>query len=524
MQSENSRTGRFPRTAAFLAAVLALTSVSLASAPTAVADDAVVTLVGVRDNGSVGVAQALVVTAQPPGSSCGSVAAPVVTVFGNLSGTTTSLGTATFSTCVGAAYQFSFSWEPSNAGVWYLYAEVAGTQSSASRSAIAAIATTTRLSVDSIIRVGSPTTLTATVVASGGSTFSPQGTVQFSIVGGAAIGAPVALNRAVPSTAQIRWVPGVVGKQTLVATYRPADAGTPSANTSCGTSCASPPTTVQVTATGGTIYLANAPALSAGSPATLTAIVSVVPPSGTVSFTINGAVLASGVPVSTNGQARTQWTPPSVGQFTIGVTWAGPAGMTGSAQQTVKVTSRSAPADRITITAPNGSQLGKSSRLRNGLRLALATRTASGAAVAMKVTGPCVLDGRVLSITHGNGVCQLTATSSGGNGYAAAVSNLSITATPGKQRARLRAPSSGRERRDRVLILSTRTQGQTNAGQQITWRVRRGAPNVCALQVRPNGSVRLDLRRRGMCRVVATAPAVSGEWNSFRIARTYRVR
>ena len=164
--------------------VVLLAGLAAAVAPPATAATANVTLTGVQASGTVGVPQSLVVTAAIDGARCGSVLAPNATILATANGSTQNVGTATFTTCVGSVYQYSFQWLPAAAGAVFLTASVVDSTSTAARSAIAPVTTTTRITVADTVRLGVPTTLTASVTANGGSLASPQGTIQFSVVGG----------------------------------------------------------------------------------------------------------------------------------------------------------------------------------------------------------------------------------------------------------------------------------------------------------------------------------------------------
>ena len=78
----------------------------------------------------------------------------------------------------------------------------------------------------------------------------------------------------------------------------------------------------------------------------------------------------------------------------------------------------------------------------------------------------------------------------------------------------------------RVLVLENPGQVDTNAGQNIRWRIlkRDQGRKHCKLLYPNNGSVTLRIRSKGECTVVGTAPAVAGEWQRFRTVRKYRGR
>lgn len=496
---------------------MVLGGLALTAAPPAAAATSV-SLTGVQANGQIGVPQNIVISAAVSGSPCGSVLAPDATVLGT-TGATVTLGTATFSQCVGNNFQYTFQWIPSQVGGIWISAQVADGTANASRSQIAAVPTTTRVTLANVVQQGTPTTITASVTANNGSLASPQGSIQFSIVGGGNIGGPVPLNNAVPSTVQIQWTPAVLGTQSIVANYIPS-----STNFTCGSTCLSAPDTVQVTNSGVKMYLANSGTFSAGAPATLVAVVSVVPPSGNVRFTVNGSNIGV-VPVGGNGQAQIAWTPPSVGSFTIGGYWNGAGNLSASAQEVVNVGNTPATPDQIRIVTADGTVVtpGATYQAGNGSVVTYTATTASGAVPVITEAGPCTISGNTLTATQGNGQCRVTASSPGGNGFGAASGTVTINLVPGTQTPRGTIRASGNIPRNTNITLATRANNVTNAGQKMTWRVTSGA-NVCRISYPSNGSVRLRATRAGSCNVRASAPAISGQWNRMQVNRTYRAR
>lgn len=500
------------------AAGVIIAGLAIGAAPPAAAATSV-SLTGVTANGQVGVPQAVVITAALDSAPCGSVQPPAATVFTTVTGPGQAVGTATFARCVGSAFQYTFQWLPASLGVFYVSAQVADGSSNAVRSAITAVPTTTRITLASTVALGQPTPVTASVTANNGSLASPQGTIQFSIVGGGNLGGPIPLNNAVPSTVQIQWTPAVLGAQSLIATY------TPSNNSfTCGATCVSAPDTTQVTSTGVKMYLANPPSFAAGQPATITAVVSVVPPSGTVRFTVNGSNIGTAA-VQGNGQAQISWTPPSVGQFNIGAIWNGAGNLTATAQETVSVGTAPAQGDQIRVTTSTGTVLtpGGVYALPNGTVVTFTATTASGAPATITEAGPCVLNGNTFTVTQGNGQCRVTVTSPGGNGYGPATASITVSMQPGTQVPRSQPRASGRVNRGSTVTLISARNNRTNAGQVMSWRITSGS-RYCQLRFPDSGNIRLRAVRNGNCNVRAIAPAVSGQWNRLVINRTYRVR
>lgn len=509
-------------TSAIAVGALALSALGVGLAAPASATTTV-TLSGVTASGQVGVPQNLVITAAVAGGPCGAILPPTATVYASVTGGTQAVGTGTFAVCVGDVFQYTYQWVPQSASILYLSATVADGTSNSIRSSITAVPTTTRIQAASTAKLGSPTTVTASVTASNGSLVSPQGTIQFGIVGGGNIGGPIALNNAVPSTVQIQWTPAVVGTANLIATYTPALINGVAATT-CGSSCTSAPDPVSVTTSGVNMYLANPPGYVAGSPSVLTAVVSVVPPSGSVTFTVNGAAIASNVPVQGNGQAQAMWTPPAPGTYTIGAKWTGSGNLTGTAQETATVGATPAATDQILIITSTGTTLtpGATYTGANGTSITFTSSTSSGAAVTYAVTGPCSISGNTFKVSQGNGQCRVTASSPGGNGYGPASATVTINLIPGTQTAKLAAPASGNVNVGKTITLEKPNQGKTNAGQVISWKITTGKNTICQLKFPSDGSVKLKMLKKGKCTVQASAKAVSGQWNAYKLTRNYK--
>lgn len=519
MESDTQAPMRSRRVAAAVAtAALAIGGLSVAAAPPAAAATTV-SLTGVNASGQVGVPQNIVITAALDGGPCGSIMGPDATVFSTVSGPAQTLGTATFARCVGDAFQYTFQWLPAATGTFYLTATVADGTSNAVRTAITSVPTTTRITLANTVTLGQPTPVTASVTANNGSLASPQGSIQFSIVGGGNIGGPIPLNNAVPSTTQIQWTPAVLGAASLTATYIPS-----STNFTCGATCLSAPDTTQVTNTGVKMYLADPPTAAAGTPTTLTAVVSVVPPSGNVRFTVNGSNIGV-VGVQGNGQAQISWTPPGVGVFAIGAYWNGAGNLSASATETITVGTAPAQADQIRVVTADGTVLtpGASYNGANGSTITFTATTASGAPVTYAVAGPCTLTGNTFSVTQGNGQCRVTAASTGGNGYGPASATVIVNLVPGDQAPRGTIRASGQIPRNTNITLASRANNVTTANQRMTWRITSGS-NVCRITYPSNGSVRLRATRAGSCNVRATSPAIAGQWNRMVVNRTYRAR
>jgi hypothetical protein len=416
--------------------------------------------------------------------------------------------------------QASFVWTPPHVGTWTYCANgftCSGT------SFVNQVGVNVSVTAPNTVQVGVPTTITATVTSQSGSQLSPLGQVQFAVAGGGPIGLPVWLNGSSPSTATIQWTPPTLGTTSLIATYTPNTVNGNS-DTTCGNTCTSAPDVVSVTASGSSFFLSNPGGLTAGTNARLQAVVGVFPPTGSVSFFVNGAPIAINVPVNAQGIAVANWTPPAPGAYTLTANWIANNGVTGAATEVLNVVTGPAAPDGIVVTQVGFGQWSPAGQypLANGTSTAFTATSSSGSPVTLTDSGPCTMTGNTMVVSQGNGACQLIASSPGGNGYGAATLRFAINLIPGTQTATLAAPVSGRVNVGRTLRLESPSQGDTNAGQNITWRITAGRNTVCSLRFPSSGAVTLRINKRGQCNVVGQAPGIAGQWNAFRTTRSYR--
>jgi len=387
---------------------------------------------------------------------------------------------------------------------------------------VGTIGTTTTISAPNTAKVGTPTKITVTVTSANGSQYYPPGQVVVKDATGATITTMGLTNGpgAGQAYAYWRWTPPSANTYTFTATYVPAAGAHTSASTSAQDA-------IVASASGGTISLTAPPTMTQGVPVTLTATLAPASTQGTVGFTLNGAPISAAIPI-VNGVATFQWTPNVAGQVTLGASYTTNAGGSGSTSDVVTISGAPAQADQITLVqpgwgawAPNGTFA-----MGNGSNFTFQASTLSGAPVTLGITGPCIVTGLNLQVNEGNGQCNMTASSPGGNGYAPVTYGYTITLVPGIQTADVSAPPSGRFKVGRVLVLESPGQTDTNAGQNIRWKIlKRGQGRKhCKLLYPDNGSVTLRIRSKGECTVVGLAPAVAGEWQRFRTVRKYRGR
>jgi len=387
---------------------------------------------------------------------------------------------------------------------------------------VGSIGTTTTISAPNTAKVGTATKITVTVTSANGSQYNPPGQVVVKDTTGATITTMGLTNGpgAGQSYAYWRWTPTTAQTYTFIATYVPAAGSQAAASTSVQDA-------IVASASGGTISLTAPPTMTQGVPVTLTATLAPASTQGTVGFTLNGAPISAAIPI-VNGVATFQWTPNVAGQVTLGASYTTNAGGSGSTTDVVTISSAPAQTDQITLVqpgwgpwAPNGTYT-----LGNGSNFTFQASTLSGAAVTLSETGPCQVAGLTINVPTGSGVCNLQASSPGGNGYAPVTYGYTVNLIPGVQTADVSAPPSGRFKVGRVLVLESPGQADTNAGQNIRWKIlkRDQGRKHCKLLYPDNGSVTVRIKSKGECTVVGTAPAVAGQWQKFRTVRKYRGR
>jgi len=125
---------------------------------------------------------------------------------------------------------------------------------------------------------------------------------------------------------------------------------------------------------------------------------------------------------------------------------------------------------------------------------------------------------------QGSGQCVMTGATPGGGSLAPGTYNYTINLVRADQQPSATLPSRKRMRVGQRLRLQGPDGIQTNAGQDISWRVLRRSRDNCRIIERRNGAVVLRATSRGKCRVVARAPGIANEWNRFAQRINIRVR
>ncbi len=381
------------------------------------------------------------------------------------------------------------------------------------------VATTTTINAPNTATLGQSITITATVTSAGGSQYNPPGQVRITDANNATITTMGLTNGpgAGQSYAYFRWTPQTAGTFIFIATYVPSSGSLATASTS-------PQDAVIATPSGNTISISAPPTLSLGTPVTLVATVYPSSVQGSVGFTVNGSPISAAIPIS-NGSAAFTWTPNIGGKITLGASYTTNTGGSGSTSEVVTVSAPTA-TDVITLVQPGWGAWanGGSYNMGNGANFAFQASTLSGAPVSLTETGPCQVSGLTLSVNSGSGACNMKASTPGGNGYAGVTYSYNINLVPGIQTAKISAPPSGRFKVGRVLVLESPNVTDTDAGQNITWKIKKGGKKYCALLYPSNGAVTLRIKGKGTCTAIGSAPGVAGQWQPFTTARNYTGR
>lgn len=386
---------------------------------------------------------------------------------------------------------------------------------------ISQVGTLTTISAPNTAKVGQQTRITINVQSNSPSTYTPAGSVVVKDANGATLQTMVLTpsSGSGQSFAYYYWTPSTAGQYIIQATYQPSD-GNAAGSTSAQD-------IIQATPSGGTISLKAPGTLTQGVPVTLTATVVPASVQGSVGFTLNGNAISAAIPI-VNGVANFTWTPNVAGQVTLGANYTTAQGGSGSTSDVVNIASAPAQGDNISLVqpgwgpwTPNGTYT-----LGNGSNFTFQATSLSGSPVTLSETGPCQVSGLNISVPVGSGVCNVKASTAGGNGYAPVTVGYTVNLIPGVQTATLAAPPSGRFKVGRVLVLEAPGQADTSAGQNIGWNIQKkgSGRKHCTLLYPDNGSVTLRITSKGSCTVVGSAPGVAGQWQPFKTARNYTGR
>jgi hypothetical protein len=417
---------------------------------------------------------------------------------------------------VGQGSLATANWTPLQAGTAVF--SLNGAPASPNSIPISKVSTTSTVSAPNNAQVGVATKITVTVQSASPSSYTPTGQVVVKDSNGATL-TTMGLTGG-PGNGQAYayywWTPTTPGSYTFQATYN-ADAN--------DVGSVSPQDVVVATPSGNPITLTAPAQMTQGVPVTLTATVYPKSVQGTAGFTLNGNPISAAIPF-VNGVATFTWTPNVVGQVTLGASYTTNQGGSGSTTNKVNIIAGPVASDAITLVQPGWGNWanGGSYNMGNGSNFTFQASTLSGAPVTLSETGPCTVSGLTLAVNAGAGVCNMKASTPGGNGYAGVTYNYTINLVPGQQTAVVSAPVTGRYKVGRVLVLESPAQQDTNAGQNINWNVKKPGKKTCQLLYPSTGAVTLKIKGKGTCTVIGSAPAVPGQWLKFQTARQYTGR
>lgn len=405
---------------------------------------------------------------------------------------------------------------PSNSVTLFAYNNDTGAMSNQISVAIGnTVSTNTYISAPNVATVGTATKVIVNVVSQGQTSYSPTGTVTV-FDGSGNVVTTLGLTRDGNSKAYAYWwwTPPTPGSYAFTARYN---------GDSVATSSTSATDLVNASTSGNTISLLAPAQMTVGVPVTLTATLVPSTIQGSVGFTYNGKPISASIQIK-NGTASMQWTPTTAGAAVMGASYTTNGGASGSTTDKVNIVAGPVQQDVITLTqpgwgtwAPNGQY-----NLPNGTSTTMAASTLSGSPVTLTETGPCSVSGLTITVPVASGQCNIQASSPGGKGYAPVTYGYTVLPGLGNQTATLAAPLSGKLTKGRTYVIETPGQVDTNAGQNISWKITQGKNSVCKLGYPADGSVTLKMIKKGVCNIKGTAPGVPNQWNPYVVTRSYR--
>ena len=332
-------------------------------------------------------------------------------------------------TVVGSNGFASMNWTPSLAGSWTVSGLGNAIAIGSTTVNIVAMPTTTTLFTPANATSNAVSVVSVVVSAQGG-TYAPQGTVDLA----SAFGNPVGTQQLTPiagsanAYATFNWTPQVLGNFPLIATYTPSSSGTLASTSETSNSA--------IVSNAGVVVLRLPTTFRVGEPTVISAVVTPSTTVGSASFRLNGGYLSGSIPL-VNGVASPQWTPTQQGIATITTSFSSTAvgGPSGVATQAVNVLA-ALPADVLSVSAPNGTWgPGRPISIARGSNIQLSTSSASGTSVLLSESGPCSINGSVIT-GLGAGTCTVTAESVGSSAYASGSVTFVVTVTvpPRKRR------------------------------------------------------------------------------------------
>jgi len=325
-------------------------------------------------------------------------------------------------TVVGSNGFASMNWTPSLAGSWTISGLGSAIGVGSTTVTIAAMPTTTTLFTPTNATSNAVTTVAVIVSAQAG-TYAPQGTVNLASAFGNAVGtAPLTpIAGSANAFATFDWQPQILGTFPLIATFTPSSNGTLASTSGTANSL--------IVSNAGVVELRLPTSFRVGQPTVISALVTPTTTVGSAAFQLNGGYLSGSIPLA-NGVATTQWTPTQQGNQVITTQFSSTAvgGPSGAVSQAINVLS-ALPADVISVSAPTGTWgPGRPISIAAGSSTALTTSAASGTQVLLSESGPCAINGAVIT-GLGAGTCTVTATTVGSSAYSPASVDFVVTVT-----------------------------------------------------------------------------------------------
>ena len=325
-------------------------------------------------------------------------------------------------TVVGSNGFASMNWTPSLAGSWTISGLGSAIGVGSTTVTIAAMPTTTTLFTPTNATSNAVTTVAVIVSAQAG-TYAPQGTVNLASAFGNAVGtAPLTpIAGSANAFATFDWQPQILGTFPLIATFTPSSNGTLASTSGTANSL--------IVSNAGVVELRLPTSFRVGQPTVISALVTPTTTVGSAAFQLNGGYLSGSIPLA-NGVATTQWTPTQQGNQVITTQFSSTAvgGPSGAVSQPVNVLP-ALPADVISVSAPTGTWgPGRPISIAAGSSTALTTSAASGTQVLLSESGPCAINGAVIT-GLGAGTCTVTATTVGSSAYSPASVDFVVTVT-----------------------------------------------------------------------------------------------
>lgn len=369
-------------------------------------------------NGMVGMQQEIIINAP-------SLANQVATI-GFVSGAISNAGQTT----INAKGFGSLAWTPTSAGSWTISGLGNAASSGSTTIDVAPMPTVTNALVPNLVQIGVTNNLTVAVSALDG-IVAPSGSVTLRNQNQNVIGTgTLSPNSGATSTANVQWTP--VAGETVTASFVPA---TTAFVASTGDT-AQPAFSSSVV----TIALRFPPVMYVGTPTILGAQTGTGVTAGSASFLFDGIGIIGSTPTNSTGGVAAQWTPTASGVHTISTQFTSTDGrFSGTSSQMVNIQPAKLQ-DVITVTPQGGAPWnpGLPISLAAGSNTVLTATAQSGATVVLSETGPCVINGAVLTALSA-GQCTVTATSPGSATVSADTNNYTVTVTaPPKKKKKKR--------------------------------------------------------------------------------------